>query len=185
MQDINMVRNIAVIGHGNCGKTSLAEAILYTAGRLKRLGKVDDGSSCMDHEEEEIKRNISISSAFHNYLWKKHEVYLIDTPGDDNFINETLFASQICDGVVFTVGAVMGVKGQTIKFADFVADRSLPCVIYINKMDRERADFEKTLDEIKKSLPLNPVVSICPSVPNIHSKGWLTWYQEKPISLMI
>lgn len=158
MQDINMVRNIAVIGHGNCGKTSLAEAILYTAGRLKRLGKVDDGSSCMDYEEEEIKRNISISSSFHNYLWKKHEVYLIDTPGDDNFINETLFASQICDGVVFTIGAVMGVKGQTVKFADFVAERSLPCMIHINKMDRERADFEKTLDEIKKSLPFNPVV---------------------------
>jgi elongation factor G len=158
MQDTNLVRNIAIIGHGNCGKTSLAEAMLYTAGKIKRLGKVDDGSSCMDYEEEEIKRNISISSSFHNYLWKKHEVYLIDTPGDDNFINETLFASQVCDGVVFTIGAVMGVKGQTVKFADFVADRSLPCIININKMDRERADFEKTLEEIKTSLPFSPVV---------------------------
>ena len=158
MQDTNLVRNIAIIGHGNCGKTSLAEAMLYTAGKIKRLGKVDDGSSCMDYEEEEIKRNISISSSFHNYLWKKHEVYLIDTPGDDNFINETLFASQICDGVVFTIGAVMGVKGQTVKFADFVAEKSLPCIIHINKMDRERADFEKTLEEIKTSLPFSTVV---------------------------
>jgi elongation factor G len=158
MQDTNMVRNIAIIGHGNCGKTSLAEAMLYTAGKINRLGKVDDGTSCMDYEEEEIKRKISISSSFHNYLWKKHEVYLIDTPGDDNFINETLFASQICDAAVFTVGAVIGVKGQTIKFADFVAERSLPCIIYINKMDRERADFEKTLEEIKTSLPFTPVV---------------------------
>jgi elongation factor G len=158
MQDIKLVRNVAVIGHGNSGKTSLAEAVLFTAGRLKRLGKVDDGSSCMDYDDEEIKRNITISSSFHNYPWKKHEVYLIDTPGDDNFVNETLFASQVCDSVVFTIGAVMGVKGQTVKFADFVADRSLPCIIYINKMDRERADFEKTLDEIKKSLPFNPVV---------------------------
>ena len=171
MQDANMVRNIAIIGHGNCGKTSLAEAILFTAGKIKRLGKVDDGSSCMDYEEEEIKRNISISSSFHNYLWKKHEVYLIDTPGDDNFINETLFASQICDGVVFTVGAVMGVKGQTVKFADFVAERSLPCIININKMDRERADFERTLEEIKRSLPFSPVVINLPIGAEDNFKG--------------
>ncbi len=157
MQDTKLVRNIAIIGHGNSGKTSLAEAMLFTAGKIKRLGKVDDGSSCMDYEEEEIKRNISISSSFHNYTWKKHEVYLIDTPGDDNFINETLFASQVCDGVVFAIGAVMGVKGQTVKFADFIADRSLPCIIHINKMDRERADFEKTLEEIRTSLPFSPV----------------------------
>ena len=171
MQDTNLVRNIAIIGHGNCGKTSLAEAMLYTAGKIKRLGKVDDGSSCMDYEEEEIKRNISISSSFHNYLWKKHEVYLIDTPGDDNFINETLFASQICDGVVFTIGAVMGVKGQTIKFADFVAEKSLPCVIHINKMDRERADFERTLEEIKTSLPFTPVVVNLPIGAEDNFKG--------------
>jgi elongation factor G len=145
--------------------------MLYTAGKIKRLGKVDDGSSCMDYEEEEIKRNISISSSFHNYLWKKHEVYLIDTPGDDNFINETLFASQVCDGVVFTIGAVMGVKGQTVKFADFVADRSLPCIININKMDRERADFEKTLEEIKTSLPFSPVVVHLPIGSEDNFKG--------------
>jgi len=157
MQDTKLVRNIAIIGHGNSGKTSLAEAMLFTAGKIKRLGKVDDGSSCMDYEEEEVKRNISINSSFHNYLWKKIEVYLMDTPGDDNFINETLFASQICDGVVFAIGAVMGVKGQTVKFADFIAERSLPCVIYINKMDRERADFEKTLEEVRTSLPFSPV----------------------------
>jgi elongation factor G len=171
MQDTNMVRNIAIIGHGNCGKTSLAEAMLYTAGKIKRLGRVDDGSSCMDYEEEEIKRNISISSSFHNYIWKKHEVYLIDTPGDDNFINETLFASQVCDCVVFTVGAVMGVKGQTVKFADFVAERSLPCIININKMDRERADFEKTLEEIKTSLPFSPVVINLPIGAEDNFKG--------------
>ncbi len=157
MQDTKLIRNIALIGHGNCGKTSLAEAMLFTAGKIKRLGKVDDGSSCMDYEEEEIKRNISINSSFHNYSWKKQEVYLIDTPGDDNFINETLFASQICDGVVFTIGAVMGVKGQTVKFADFIAEKSLPCIIHINKMDRERADFEKTMEEIRSSLPFSPV----------------------------
>ena len=158
MQDVNMIRNIAILGHGNCGKTSLAEAMLFTSGKIKRLGKVDDGNSAMDYEEEEINRNISISSSFHNYTWKKHDVYLIDTPGDDNFLNETLFASQITDGAIFNIGAVLGVRGQTIKFAEFVAGRKLPSIIAVNKMDRERADFNKTISEIKASLPLNPVV---------------------------
>lgn len=158
MQDVNMIRNIAILGHGNCGKTSLAEAMLFTSGKIKRLGKVDDGNSAMDYEDEEINRNISISASFHNYTWKKHDVYLIDTPGDDNFLNETLFASQITDGAVFTIGAVLGVRGQTIKFAEFVADRKLPSIIAVNKMDRERADFNKTINEIKTSLPINPVV---------------------------
>lgn len=171
MQDIKTVRNIALVGHGNCGKTSLAEAMLFTAGKIKRLGKVDDGSSAMDYEDEEINRNISISSSFHNYSWKKHQVYVTDTPGDDNFLNETVFASQVCDGVVFTIGAVLGVKGQTIKFADIVKEKNVPTVIAMNKMDRERADFDKTLGEIKESLPFNPVVLHLPIGAEENFKG--------------
>ncbi len=158
MQDISKIRNIAIIGHGSCGKTSLAEAMLFTAGKIKRLGKVDDGSSALDFEDEEIQRNISINTSFHNYSWKKHDVYLLDTPGDDNFINETFVATQVADAAVFIVGAVLGVKGQTIKFADFIAERSLPSLIMMNKLDRERADFERTLGQISDSLPVTPVV---------------------------
>ncbi len=173
MQDTNMIRNIAIFGHGNCGKTSLAEAMLYTAGKINRLGKVDEGSSAMDYEDEEISRNISISSSFHNYSWKKHEVFLIDTPGDDNFLNEALFASHICDSALFTIGAVLGVKGQTVKFANIVKDRNLPTVIAVNKMDRERADFSKTLAEIKKSLPFTPVVLQLPIGAEDNFKGYV------------
>ncbi|MEA3469290.1 MAG: elongation factor G [Thermodesulfobacteriota bacterium] len=158
MQDISKIRNIAIIGHGSCGKTSLAEAMLFTAGKIKRLGKVDDGSSALDFEDEEVQRNISINTSFHNYTWKKHDVYLMDTPGDDNFINETFVATQVADAAVFIVGAVLGVKGQTIKFADFIVERSLPSLIMMNKLDRERADFERTLDQISNSLPVTPVV---------------------------
>jgi len=125
MQDISNIRNIAIIGHGSCGKTSLAEAMLFTAGKIKRLGKVDEGSSALDFEEEEVQRNISINTSFHNYSWKKHDVFLMDTPGDDNFINETFVATQVTDAAVFIVGAVLGVKGQTIKFADFIAEHGL------------------------------------------------------------
>jgi len=173
MQDVNMIRNIAIIGHGNCGKTSVAEAMLYTSGKIKRLGKVDDGNSAMDYEDEEINRNISINSSFHQYTWKKHDVYLIDTPGDDNFLNEAFFASQITDGAVFTIGAVLGVRGQTIKFAEFIADRRLPSIIAINKMDRERANFDKTIDEIKSSLPINPVILQLPIGAEDDFKGYV------------
>lgn len=179
MQDTNMIRNIAIFGHGNCGKTSLAEAMLYTAGKINRLGKVDDGSSSMDYEDEEVSRGISISSSFHNYPWKKHDIFLIDTPGDDNFLNEALFASQVCDSALFTIGAVLGVKGQTVKFANIVKDKNLPTVIAVNKMDRERADFPKTLEEIKTSLPFNPVVIQLPIGAEDDFKGYVDIISEK------
>lgn len=171
MQDISKIRNIAIIGHGSCGKTSLAEAMLFTAGKINRLGKVDDGSSALDFEDEEVQRNISISTSFHNYSWKKHDVFLMDTPGDDNFINETYMATQVVDSAVFIVGAVLGVKGQTIKFADFIADRSLPSLIMINKLDRERADFTRTIDQINESLPLTPVILHIPIGEEENFKG--------------
>lgn len=173
MQETNMVRNVAIIGHGNCGKTSLAEAMLFTAGKINRLGKVDDGNATMDYEEEEIARNISINNSFHNYTWKKHSVFLIDTPGDDNFLNETIFASHVCDSALFTIGAVLGVKGQTIKFSNIIKERKLPTVIAINKMDRERADFQKTINEIKESLAFNPVIIQLPIGAEDNFKGYI------------
>ncbi len=168
-----MVRNIALIGHGNCGKTSLAEAMLFTAGKINRLGRVDDGHAAMDYEEEEIARKISINTSFHNYSWKKHTVFLMDTPGDDNFLNETVFTSHVCDSALFTIGAVLGVKGQTIKFANIVKERKLPTLIAVNKMDRERADFKKTIDEMKDSLPFNPVIIQLPIGAEENFKGYV------------
>ncbi|MGB3224776.1 MAG: elongation factor G [Desulforhopalus sp.] len=179
MQETNMVRNVAIIGHGNCGKTSLAEAMLFTAGKINRLGKVDDGNATMDYEEEEIARNISINNSFHNYTWKKHSVFVIDTPGDDNFLNETIFASHVCDSALFTIGAVLGVKGQTIKFSNIIKERKLPTIIAINKMDRERADFQKTIDEIKESLPFNPVIIQLPIGAEDNFKGYVDIITEK------
>jgi len=162
MQDVQQIRNVAVLGHGNSGKSSLAEALLFTAGSLKRLGKVDDGTSSMDFEPEEIKRKISIGAAFNHLSWKKNDVYLIDTPGDDNFFNETRFAAQVADSAVLTVGAVLGVRPQTEKFVDLVKEHNLPCLICVTKMDRERADFQKTVDSIRESTGLNAVVLYLP-----------------------
>lgn len=179
MQDTSMVRNIAIVGHGNCGKTSLAEALLFTAGKINRLGKVDDGSSVMDYDEEETSRGISINTGFHNYSWDKRTVYLNDAPGDDNFLNEALFATAVSDGALFTIGAVLGVKGQTIKFADMVADKSMPVIIAINKMDRERANFTKTFNEIKERLPLKPVAIQIPIGEEQNFKGFVDVISSK------
>lgn len=173
MQDISKIRNMAIIGHGSCGKTSLAEAMLFTAGKIKRLGNVDDGTAALDFEDEEKQRKVSINTSFHNYSWKKHDVFLMDTPGDDNFINESLVATQIVDGAVFIIGAVLGVKGQTIKFADFIADRSLPSILLISKLDRERADFSRTLDQITDSLPITPVVLQIPLGEEENFRGYV------------
>ena len=173
MQDVSKIRNMAIIGHGSCGKTSLAEAMLFTAGKIKRLGKVDDGTASLDFEEEEKQRKVSISTSFHNYSWKKHDVFLMDTPGDDNFINESFVATQVVDGAVFIIGAVLGVKGQTIKFADFIADRSLPSILFISKLDRERADFGRTLDQINDSLPITPVVLQLPIGEEENFRGYV------------
>jgi elongation factor G len=179
MQDIKLIRNVALLGHGQAGKTSLAEAMLYTSGKTDRLGKVDTGTSILDYEPEEIKRNISISSAFHQYSWKKHSVFLIDTPGDDNFITEAKFAAKVADCAIFTIEAVLGVRYQTAKFTEFVAERSLPTIIYINKMDRERANFDKTIEEIKNELPLNPAVLHLPIGSESAFKGVVDIVRQK------
>jgi len=162
MTDVKLVRNVAILGHSNCGKTSLAEAMLFSAGKTNRLGKVDDGSSNMDYEPEEIKRNISIGAAFHHYGWKKHEVFLADTPGDDNFLNEAKFVTKVVDNVLFCIGAATSVKNQTTKYTDFIEERKIPTIICITRMDRERANFASVIEGIKANLPLKPAVTYVP-----------------------
>jgi Translation elongation factors (GTPases) len=149
----------------------LPRPLLFTAGALKRLGKVDDGTSSMDFEPEEIKRKITIGAAFNHLSWQKKEVFLIDTPGDDNFFNETRFAAQVADSAILTVGAVLGIRPQTEKFVDLIKDNNLPCLICVTKMDRERANFQKTVDGIREATGLNPVVLYLPIGAEDQFKG--------------
>jgi len=151
------IRNLVLIGHGGCGKTSLAEALLFTAGATSRLGRVDDGSSVFDYEPEEIKRKITISSAFHHYQWKKHTVYLADTPGDDNFLADTRAALHVADAAVVVVDAVDGVKVGTEKVWQTANHYQLPRLLFINKLDRERADLATALKSIKDILEVQAV----------------------------
>ena len=179
MQDVKLIRNVAILGNSNCGKTSLAEAMLFTAGKTNRLGKVDDGSSTMDFESEEVKRNISISSSFHQYTWNKHDVFLVDTPGDDNFLNEPKFAASVVDCAIFAIGAAVGVKNQTEKFTDFIEERKIPTIICITRMDRERANFAGVIEGIKTDFPLKPALTYVPIGAEANFKGAVDLVNQK------
>ncbi|MEW6261353.1 MAG: elongation factor G [Thermodesulfobacteriota bacterium] len=145
---MDRIRNIALVGHGNSGKTSLAEVMLYDSGVLTRIGRVEDGNTAMDFEPEELKRNISISTGFHQATWKKTAITLLDTPGDSNFFNDTRNCMTAVDGALFLVDAIDGVKVQTEQAWNFAQDFNLPCALVINKMEKERADFAGTFQDI-------------------------------------
>ena len=145
------LRNVALVAHVGSGKTSLAEAILFNGKSETRLGRVDDGSSNMDFEPEEIKRKITITTAIHHCNWKKNVINLIDTPGDDNFLSDTRSSLQAADGVVLVVDATAGVKVGTEKVWAFADEQHLPRIVFINKMDRERADFFGVLEGLSNA----------------------------------
>ncbi|MBT3311629.1 MAG: elongation factor G [Desulfobacterales bacterium] len=147
IEKVEKLRNIAIVGHGGAGKTSLVEAMLFNAGIIKRLGRVEEGNTTMDFEPEEIKRTASISSGFFQFGHKKHTVSLIDTPGDQNFFSDTKSCMQAADGAVVLVDAVDGVKVQTEQAWEFADVLHMPTLIFINKLDRERADFSRTFED--------------------------------------
>ena len=151
----DQVRNIGLIGHSGCGKTSLAEAILYDSKVTKRLGRVDDGGSIMDFEPEEVKRKVSLSTAFHPYAWKNMRFNLIDTPGENDFLSDTKICLQAAEGTVVVIDAVDGIKVGTEKVWAFSEEYSLPRLIFINKLDRERAEFYKVLEEVESIFSIN------------------------------
>ena len=143
-----ILRNVGLIAHAGSGKTSLAEAMLFNAKMTTRLGKVDDNTSVMDFEPEEIARKITISTAIHHADWKKHVINIIDTPGDDNFLSDTKLSLQAADSVVVVVDSTGGVKVGTEKVWGFADELELPRIIFINKLDRERSDFYKTVEDV-------------------------------------
>ncbi len=132
------IRNLAIVGHGGTGKTSICEAMLFASGKTDRLGSVDDGSSSMDFEPEEQKRHISISAAVNFVEWDKHKLNFIDTPGDANFSTDTRNSLRVVDGTVIVVDAVGGVEFQTEKVWEFSDEFSLPRVSF-HKQDGPRA----------------------------------------------
>ena len=154
IKKIDQIRTIGLIGHSSCGKTSLAEAILFNSKAVKRLGRVDEGTSIMDFEPEEIKRKVTLGTAFHPYTWKNRSFNLIDTPGENDFLSDTKICLQAAEGSVVVVDAVDSIKVGTEKVWAFSEEYDLPRLIFINKLDRERADFYKVIEEIERTFSI-------------------------------
>jgi len=170
-EKIEGLRNIALVAHSGAGKTSLAEAMLYDSGTIKRLGRVEDGNTAMDFEPEELRRMSSISSGFYQYDWKKNTINLIDTPGDQNFFSDTRSCLQAADSVVVVIDAVDGVKVQTEQAWDFAAEFNQPCIIFINKLDRERADFSLAFQAAAEIFKPKPIILQLPIGTEAGFKG--------------
>ena len=143
------IRNVALVGHGGSGKTTLTEALLYKAGAITRMGRVEDGSTVSDFDPEEQKRNLSLSLSLAPFEWKDHKINLIDCPGYADFIGDVHAALRVADMAVFVVSAVEGVEVQTYAAWKIASELNVPRMIFINKLDRERANFEQTLDQLR------------------------------------
>jgi len=167
----DILRNVALIAHVGSGKTSLAEAMLFNGKGTTRLCKVDDGSSTLDFEPEEIKRRITISTAIHHCDWKKNIINIIDTPGDDNFLSDTKSALQAADGAVVVIDATAGVKVGTEKVWGFADELQLPRIVFINKMDRERADFYGVVEAVGRTFPAKTTPVLLPIGAEDQFKG--------------
>ncbi|MBZ0157237.1 MAG: elongation factor G [Alphaproteobacteria bacterium] len=149
--DAGRIRNVAIIAHSGAGKTSLAEAILFSTGVIDRIGSTEAGTTTMDYEPEETARKISVSSAIAFCDWKDTRINLIDTPGFINFIEDTRGSLRISDGAVVIVSALSGVKAETEKIWKFACEFEVPRIVFINKLDKESANFSLALSEIQKS----------------------------------
>jgi elongation factor G len=144
------IRNVALVGHGGAGKTTLAEALLFVSGAISRMGRVEDANTVCDFDPEEHKRGISVSLALAPFEWEGHKVNLIDAPGYADFVGDVAAALYAADLAIFVVSAVEGVEVQT-EIAWRMADAAgIPRAVFVNKLDRERASFDRTLEQLKE-----------------------------------
>ncbi|MCU1344901.1 MAG: fusA [Acidimicrobiia bacterium] len=146
------IRNVALIGHNGAGKTTLAECLLVKSGAIKRGGRIEDGNTACDTEPEEVKRQQSLSLAVVPFEWKGHRINLIDAPGYADFTGEAEAALDVADLAVLVVSAVEGVEAQTETLWRLAADRGLPRLVFVNKLDRDHASFDRTVAQLRERL---------------------------------
>src|SRR5438270_6163862 len=156
------IRNVALVGHRGSGKTSLNEALLFQAGVINRLGSVLDGTTVADTDPDEKARQMSISLALSSFEWQERKVNLLDTPGDASFVADALSALRVCESAVFVVNAVMGVEVQTTRLWQRAAELDLARLVFVNMLDRERADFFRALDSLKAAFGPHVVATEIP-----------------------
>src|SRR6185312_8717390 len=156
------IRNVALVGHRGSGKTSLHEALLFEAGATTRLGSVADGTTVSDADEDEKSRGMSISASLASFEWRDVKVNLIDTPGEPSFIADALGALRVCESAIFVVNGVMGVEVSTRRLWERAQELGVARLVYVNMLDRERADFFRTLESLKAAFGQHVVATEIP-----------------------
>src|SRR4051794_16262071 len=156
------IRNVALVGHRGSGKTSLNEALLYEAGAVNRLGSVADGTTVSDSAPDEKSRQMSIASSLASFDWEGRKVNLIDTPGEPSFVADAMAALRVCESAVFVINGVMGVEVNTERLWARAAELGLARLIFVNMLDRERADFFRALESLKASFGPHAVATEIP-----------------------
>src|SRR3984885_15182237 len=156
------IRNVALVGHSGSGKTSLHEALLFEAGAVNRLGSVIDGTTMSDAEPDEKARQMSLQAALSSFQWQERRGNLLDTPGDPSFVADALSALRVCESAVFVINAVMGVEVQTIRLWKRAAELDLARLVFVNMLDRERADFFRSLESLKAAFGPHVVATEIP-----------------------
>jgi elongation factor G len=179
--DTKEIRNIGIVGHGHSGKTSLVSAMLFDAGATQRLGRVDDGSSVTDYDEDEIARKNTISSAIAHCEWNGKKINIIDTPGYAAFILDTKAVLRAADAAIVMIDAINGVEVQAEKAWSFAQEFAIPRLIVVNKMDKERANFENTVANIIETwgnravplqIPIGSETSFKGVIDLVHNKAY-------------
>ncbi len=156
------IRNVALVGHRGAGKTSLHEALLFEAGVTTRLGSVVDGNTVSDADPDEQARQMSISTALSSFEWAERKINLLDTPGEPSFVADALGALRVCEAAVFVVNAVMGVEVSTARLWARAAELDIARMLFVNMLDRERADFFRTLEQLKAAFGPHVVATEIP-----------------------
>jgi elongation factor G len=156
------IRNVALVGHRGSGKTSLHEALLFQAGTINRMGTVIDGTTVSDTDPDEKARQMSITAAMSTFEWQDRKVNLIDTPGDSSFIADALGALRVCESAIFVINGVMGVEVHASRLWQRAAELDLARLVFVNMLDRERADFFRTLDSLKSAFGPHVVATEIP-----------------------
>src|SRR3954468_10489103 len=162
MHRADRIRNVALVGHRGSGKTSLNEALLYQAGVVNRLGSVTEGTTASDGDSDEQARQMSISASLSSFEWQERKINLIDTPGEPSFVADALGAMRVCESAIFVVNAVMGVEVTTTRLWQRAEELDLARMVFVNMLDRERADFFRTLDGLKSAFGPHVVATEIP-----------------------
>jgi elongation factor G len=156
------IRNVALVGHRGSGKTSVNEALLFTAGAVNRLGSVAEGTTVSDSAADEKAREMSISGSFSSFRWEDRKINLVDTPGDPSFVADALAALRVCESAVFVVNGVMGVEVTTSRLWERAEELGLARTVFVNMLDRERADFFRSLESLKQAFGQHVVATEIP-----------------------